>query len=232
MGTKPKIVAAAARVETVKVPASKGATQRAVTAPVQTVPVEVTPVEMTPVETTPVETIEVETIEIQAAPVEATATPTVSVTAPPTEIKADDSKMAGTRTTMFASAPAPAQIRMNMEKAMKSTEEFVAFGQGNVEAFVKSSQIWSAGVQDLSKQVAAMAQANFDETMNVFKAFSGLKTPKDAFDMQANYARAAFEKSMAESSKITDASLKLTEQALAPITARMTQAMETLVKPV
>ena len=226
MGTKPKIVAAAARVETAKVPTSKGATSQAVMAPVETIPAEVTPVEMTPVET-----IELETIEIQAAPVEALATPTVSVTAPATEIKADDSKMVGTRTTMFVSAPAPAQIRMSMEKAMKSTEEFVAFGQGNVEAFVKSSQIWSAGVQDLSKQVAAMAQANFDETMNVFKAFSGLKTPKDAFDMQANYARAAFEKSMAESSKITDASLKLTEQALAPITARMTQAMETLVKP-
>jgi hypothetical protein len=42
---------------------------------------------------------------------------------------------------------------------MKTAEEFVVFGQGNVEALVKSGQIWAAGVQDLTKQVAATAQA-------------------------------------------------------------------------
>ena len=47
-----------------------------------------------------------------------------------------------------------------------------------------------------------------------------------------NKARAAFEKSMAESSRLTDASLKLSEQAIAPITARMTLAVEKFVKPV
>ena len=113
---------------------------------------------------------------------------------------------------------------------MKTAEEFVAFGQGNVEAIVKSSQIWVAGVQDLSKQVAITAQAQFDETMSVFKAMSGMKSLKDVFDLQSSFARAALEKSVTESGKLTDASLKLTEQALAPITARVTTAVETFSK--
>ena len=50
----------------------------------------------------------------------------------------------------------------SMEKTMKTTEDFLAFGQSNLDAFVKSSQIWAAGVQDISKQVAATAQASFD----------------------------------------------------------------------
>lgn len=134
------------------------------------------------------------------------------------------------------SAPLPTlgavDIKKGMEKAMKSTEELVAFGQGNIEAFVKSSQIWTAGLQDLSKQFAATAQANLDETMNAFKAFSGVKSLKDAIDLQTNFARSAFEKSMAESGKLTDASFKLTEQALAPISQRMTAAIDSIVKPV
>lgn len=124
-----------------------------------------------------------------------------------------------------------AQVKEGMEKAMKTAEEFVSFGQGNVEAFVKSGQIWVAGMQDLSKHLAATAQANFDETMSAFKAMSSAKSIKDAIDLQTNFARATMEKTMAETGRLTDASFKLTEQALAPITARMTAAVEKMVKP-
>ena len=62
--------------------------------------------------------------------------------------------------------------------------------------------------------------------MSTFKALTGAKSLKDAFDLQASLARTALEKTMAESGKLTDASLKLTEQALAPLTARVTLAME------
>ncbi len=126
--------------------------------------------------------------------------------------------------------PTTAHVNQSMEKVVKSTEDFVAFGQGNVDAFVKSSQIWTAGVQDLSKQVAASAQAQFDETVSVFKAMTGMKSLKDMFELQSSFAKAALEKSMTESSKLTDASMKLTEQALAPIAARMTTAVETFGK--
>lgn len=121
-------------------------------------------------------------------------------------------------------------VKLDMEKVVKTAEEFVAFGQGNVEAFVKSGQIWVAGVQDLSKQVAANAQAQFDETMSCFKAMTSVKSLKDMFELQSTFAKAALEKTVSESGKLTDASLKLTEQALAPITARVTTAVETFGK--
>ena len=38
---------------------------------------------------------------------------------------------------------------------MKTAEQFITFGQGNVEALVKSSQIVATGLQDLTKQMAA-----------------------------------------------------------------------------
>ena len=121
-------------------------------------------------------------------------------------------------------------VKQGMEKTMKTAEDFIAFGQSNMDAFVKSSQIWAAGVQDLSKQVAATAQASFDETMTVLKSLSAVKSPKDVLDMQASLARSSMEKAMTETSKITDASMKLAEQAIAPITARVNLAVETFAK--
>ena len=123
-----------------------------------------------------------------------------------------------------------AKVKEGVEKAMKTAEEFVAFGQGNLEAFAKSGQIWAAGVQDLQKQFAATAQASFEEAVATFKAITTAKSLKDAFDLQASLARGAIEKTLAESGKLSDASLKLTEQTLAPITARVTLAVEKFAK--
>jgi phasin family protein len=121
-------------------------------------------------------------------------------------------------------------MKEGMEKAMKTAEDFVAFGQGNMEAMMKSSQIWAAGVQDLSKHLAATAQATFDNTFSTFKTLSGVKSFKDAFEIQSSFARATIEKAMAESGKLTETSFKLTEQAMAPITARVTLAVEKFAK--
>ncbi len=121
-------------------------------------------------------------------------------------------------------------MKEQMDKAIKATEDFVTFGQGNVEALVKSSQIWAAGVQDLSKQFAASAQAQFEETVNVFKALSGVKSLKDAVDLHSNLARTSFEKSVAEAGRFTDASFKLAEQATAPLLARVTLAADKFTK--
>jgi phasin family protein len=122
------------------------------------------------------------------------------------------------------------KVKEGMEKAMKTAEELMAFSQGNLEAMVRSGQIWASGMQDLGKQIAATAQASFDETMSTFKALTSAKSLKDAFDMQATLARTTLEKTLAESGKLTDASMKLTEQTLAPLTARVTLAMEKFAK--
>jgi len=126
--------------------------------------------------------------------------------------------------------PTRSTITQGMKSMMKSTEDFVAFGQANLEAFVKSGQIWSAGVQELTKQIATSAKASFDESVSTFKAISTAKSVKEAMDLQSTFAKAALEKAMAESNKLTDASIKLTEQTLAPITARVTVAVETFGK--
>jgi phasin family protein len=119
-----------------------------------------------------------------------------------------------------------ADIKTGVTNVVKTVEDIFAFGQGNVQAFVKSSQIWTAGVQDLSKAVAATAQAQLDHTFATVKALAAIKSVKEVVELQTNLARASVEKAVAETGKLTDASVKLAEQAWAPINERVTLAVE------
>lgn len=115
---------------------------------------------------------------------------------------------------------AQATIQENVSKAMKAAEDFATIGQGNVEAFVKAGQIWTAGLQDLSKQFVAKTQASVEETVATAKAFAGVKSVKEAMDLQTQFVKVSLEKAVAESQKLGETVFKLAEQASAPITAR------------
>lgn len=119
-----------------------------------------------------------------------------------------------------------ARLKENMEKAMKSSEELMAFSQANMEAFVKASKIWAAGLQDIGKDVAASNKSSIEDSVAFTRSLFGVKSVKEALDLQSSYARSSIEKAVTETNRVTDASVKLAEQAMAPLTARMTIAVE------
>ena len=121
---------------------------------------------------------------------------------------------------------AQATMRDGMQKVMKTAEEMFAFSQGNVEAVTRSSQILASGMQDLSQSVAASARASVDDTMNTFKALAAVKSFKEAMDLQTGLFRGILERAVSQTSQMTDSTVKLSEQAMAPITARMSIAAE------
>ncbi len=118
------------------------------------------------------------------------------------------------------------QGKAGMEQAMKHAEQILAFSQGNVEAMMKSGQIWASGLQDLSRQITATAQASFQDSVSMMRSLTAIRTLQDAVALQTTAARTAMEKAMAESTRLTETSMKLAEQANAPLTARVGAAME------
>ncbi len=114
-----------------------------------------------------------------------------------------------------------------MQRAMKKAEQVTQFSQGNIEAVMKSGQILATGLTDMSKLMAANAKTTMDETMSIFKAMTSIKSLKEAFELQSSFARTSMEKAMSESGRMTEQSMKLAEQAFAPISARVNAAVET-----
>jgi len=112
---------------------------------------------------------------------------------------------------------------------INKTEDLVAFGKDNLEAITASGKIWVAGVQDLTKQFAATAKASMDESVATMKALAAVRSFDEAVRLQAVYGQAVT-KALTESNRLTDASFKLTEQALAPLTARVAAAVGAMSK--
>jgi phasin family protein len=117
------------------------------------------------------------------------------------------------------------------EGLFKAAEEAAEFGRGNAEAVAKATQLYVAGVQDLGKQTMALFQGLSEQAIESAKALSGVKSLKEAADLQASYTRATMEKTFAESAKLQETALKLAETSFAPLSARVTLAVEKFSKP-
>jgi phasin family protein len=123
------------------------------------------------------------------------------------------------------------QVTKQAETFFKAAEEAAEFGRGNLEAVTKSAQLMAVGFQDLGKQVFAVTQALTDHAMESAKALAAVKSLKEAADIQAAFAKASMERSMSEATKLQEATLRMAEQAYAPLTARMTLAAEKFGNP-
>ncbi len=129
-------------------------------------------------------------------------------------------------TTTAGLHQAQSDMREGVQKAIKATEEMVSFSQGNVEALAKSSQILMSGVQDIGQSMAAAAKASMEETVSGLKALSGVKSFKDFYELQTSMIRSAMERSVAQTSQLTEHTVKLSERAFAPIGARLRLATD------
>ncbi len=174
-----------------------------------------------PVAETPVaETLVAETFVVPA-----------EVAAEPVVVTAPISTPAVTAPVIFPPAMlALPTLTEGLKTMLNSKIDFVAVGKDNLEAITASSKIWAAGVQELNKQFAESAKASLEESVAAFKALSSVKSVKEAIELQTAYSKSAVTKAMAETTKLTEASRKLTEEALAPITARISVAVGSLSK--
>jgi phasin family protein len=115
---------------------------------------------------------------------------------------------------------------MPMDANMTPTA-VASFGQGSLEAIIQSQQIWTAGLHDIAKTVAEATQARMSQSIAAFKALAGVKSLPEAMELQSAYARGMLDAMMTESGKLSAASMKLAEESMAPIKARMSLAAET-----
>jgi phasin family protein len=124
----------------------------------------------------------------------------------------------------------PTTTTQGLNTMINNTKDFIAFGKANVEAITASGKIWAAGVQDLTKQFAGTALTSYDESLALANALSAAKSVKEAINLQNTHVVASIAKAVARSKSMADASVKLTEQAMAPLRARVDVAVGSLKK--
>ena len=122
------------------------------------------------------------------------------------------------------------KAKVAYEKGTEALTEATEFAKGNVEAFVESGKILAAGAQDLGKGYVEEAKSAYETLSADLKEMAAIKSPTELFQLQGKIARRNFDAFVANSSKTTEAVLKLANDSFAPISGRVNLAAEKLAK--
>ena len=117
-----------------------------------------------------------------------------------------------------------------LEKSTAALGEANDFAKGNVEAVVESGKTLSAGLQDFGATFVAEARTAFEGLTADAKELAAAKSPTEFFQLQSALVRKQFDGAVAQASKSTEAWLKLANEAFAPISGRVTLAVEKVSK--
>jgi len=121
---------------------------------------------------------------------------------------------------------AKAQLEKVGAQLFGGYEDVAQLGKENVEAVVKSSQILAKSAEQLGRAVAGFTQSSLEIGAQAGQALLGVKTLRDLVEVQSEFARNAFDHFVAGTSKISDMTVKVANEAIEPISQRMNEAID------
>lgn len=104
------------------------------------------------------------------------------------------------------------------------------FAKGNVEAVVESGKILATGLKELGGSLVEEGKAAFETITADVKELTAIKSPADLLKLQSEIMRRNFDAAVAFGSKNTEAMMKLVGDAAAPISTRVSLAVEKVKK--
>lgn len=130
----------------------------------------------------------------------------------------------------FAKA-SQAQAEKVSQQMFKSYDSIAAEAKQNVDALVQSGSVMVKGTDAISKSMAAFVQASFEQSVANSKALFGIRSMHDLVDLQTRILKSSIDTFVAESTRLSEMSVKVTNEALAPINARVNATVGKLAKP-
>ena len=112
------------------------------------------------------------------------------------------------------------------ERSTRIVEEMTDLARGNVEAIVASSKVAARGIETLGQEAAEFGRKSFEEASATIRTFAEVRSATDFFRIQSEFAKTQFDAMVAESSKLSEAVLKLAGEVAEPITSRYSVAAE------
>jgi phasin family protein len=146
---------------------------------------------------------------------------TIMATAKNTDITA-------TAKEVFADVQARAQT--TYAKSTVLAAEATEFTKANVEAVVESGKIFVAGAQELLKDNIETGKTVIETVTEDAKKVAAIKSPTELMQLQGEIARRNFDALVSYGSKRTEAWVKLYNEAFAPISNRVSVAVEKVKK--
>ncbi len=136
-----------------------------------------------------------------------------------------------TAKTKSAAPAAPAETTA-VAAAPSPFEDAVALGRDNLEAMVRSGAILSRGLQDFGRLMLGLAQDTVEQGVGASQQMLAARSVTEVVDLQSSLARSGLDRLLAEGSRLSEVSIRLAEEAFAPIGERVTATLDRLVSAV
>lgn len=151
-------------------------------------------------------------------------------------IKIKDTIMATAKNTDIAATAKDmlADVQTRAKTAYAKTTVLAAeagdFSKANVDAVVESGKIFFAGAQELLKDNVETGKIVIETVTEDAKKVAAIKSPTELMQLQGEIVRRNFDAMVSYGSKRTEAWVKLTNEAFAPISNRVSVAAEKISK--
>ena len=123
------------------------------------------------------------------------------------------------------------QVELATAVVTEGYDEFTAFQKYAFDALMQSGEILARGAEALGKEYFAFAQDSVTANSEAAKALLAARSLQEVVDLQSKIMRANFDKSVDESGKLSEMSLKIATDAFEPLQKQMTVAVEAAIKP-
>ena len=138
--------------------------------------------------------------------------------------------------TMKKAAPAATAateetVAATQQQLFKGYEDFTVLGQGNIEAVVQANQVLAKGAEVIGKELMGIAQTSFENAATAAKAYFGAKSLQDVLKLNSEFAKLSLDSFLTNSAKLSDLSVKVANEAFAPIGERVNVTIEKFAKP-
>jgi phasin family protein len=120
--------------------------------------------------------------------------------------------------TIFADANERSQELV--KKSQKVAEELADLARANVEAVVEAGRVATEGARSIGQDVVAKQRDGFEAAADAIRSLAEAKSPTEYLQLQGDFARASFDRAVAESSKLTESLVKLAGEAFQPLSNR------------
>lgn len=120
-------------------------------------------------------------------------------------------------------------IKAGMEKAVAGYDSVVGYSKDTAEACMESAAIAGKGVESINSELYSYSKGAIEDTIAAGKALLGSKSVHEAFELQTDFAKSAFEAYVEELTKFNELFTATAKDAFAPLQGRY-QAWVSLVQ--
>jgi phasin family protein len=130
-------------------------------------------------------------------------------------------KIDGTETIETAMKNGSEALKTGFEKITKNYDHFLGYGRDTVEAYVKSANAAGKGVETLQNELYAFSKQSVEDSMSAAKAVFGSKSVHEAFELQTDFAKSAFDNYVGQMTKISEIMFNTAKDAFGPLQGRV-----------